>query len=574
MHSRYPTLLNLLALTLVVLLSQPIAHGAGAQRGILYRPCEVAVAASNFSGHWALYLLRPYDYQVYELSGPSEADRSPVWSPDGRQIAFERREGNNWDIYTRDLSTGMTRRLTNHQAFDGHPSWSPDGKLIAFESSRDGTLGIYTVPATGGPARVAFQSDVASTAPVWQSERGALLVSSWSKGRRVLFATEAGSDELAEVDLRDDLGQAVASDEGFASAALIGSEAHILAQAGQRPPQDLSRPGDHHEWPAWDRVNRRWAALELVGGNHYEYPQGWHIVIFGQPNVALPLLLPGQWQRLGCAPNPAVLRGITFSLRAVPARDLQARGTTPPPASGSESLMRIAGLEARQPQFVQSVASSFMSLRAAVRDESGHDALGALNDAWRDLASDSGATFSWHKAGRAFDMRFNLSDEVGQPLLFISKEVLRHETYFRLYVRASSQDGSQGEPLRQSLWVIDFAQLDERGLPTGGRTYAPNEGYFVDLTDLAQRHGWLRISAATRPDFDWHRDFYALEFWHYERKDGLCWYDALKRLYPPERVAEWIDYDRLIAIGRTPEELSYFCIPEMSRHERTDVSRP
>ena len=56
---------------------------------------------------------------------------SPTWSPDGRQIAFNR--GSH--IYVIDADGENLRQLTRHKnnEQDLHPDWSPDGQLIAFD---------------------------------------------------------------------------------------------------------------------------------------------------------------------------------------------------------------------------------------------------------------------------------------------------------------------------------------------------------------------------------------------------------------------------------------------------------
>ena len=56
---------------------------------------------------------------------------SPTWSPDRRQIAFNR----DSHIYVIDADGENLRQLTRHKnnEQDLHPDWSPDGKLIAFD---------------------------------------------------------------------------------------------------------------------------------------------------------------------------------------------------------------------------------------------------------------------------------------------------------------------------------------------------------------------------------------------------------------------------------------------------------
>src|SRR5262249_8458120 len=49
--------------------------------------------------------------------------------------------------------------LTTHPAHDFMPVWSHDGRQIAFASDRHGNFDIYVMPATGGePRRLTFHS--------------------------------------------------------------------------------------------------------------------------------------------------------------------------------------------------------------------------------------------------------------------------------------------------------------------------------------------------------------------------------------------------------------------------------
>jgi Tol biopolymer transport system component len=72
-----------------------------------------------------------------------------AWSPDGRHIAFTSNRDGNYEIYVMDIDGSNSRRLTNNRAVDGCPVWSPDGMRIAFASSRNGNYDIYVMDADG-----------------------------------------------------------------------------------------------------------------------------------------------------------------------------------------------------------------------------------------------------------------------------------------------------------------------------------------------------------------------------------------------------------------------------------------
>ena len=77
-----------------------------------------------------------------ELVGPSGQYGTPQLSPDGKYVAFAR--GSPGDIWVLDIGRGLTSRLTSDPAGDAFPVWSPDGRMIAFASSRDlGTFNLY-----------------------------------------------------------------------------------------------------------------------------------------------------------------------------------------------------------------------------------------------------------------------------------------------------------------------------------------------------------------------------------------------------------------------------------------------
>jgi dipeptidyl aminopeptidase/acylaminoacyl peptidase len=64
------------------------------------------------------------------LTDGKENESSPVWSPDGKRLAYL----SGGQLHVRWMDTGATAKLTNAPQTPAAPSWSPDGKQIAFVS--------------------------------------------------------------------------------------------------------------------------------------------------------------------------------------------------------------------------------------------------------------------------------------------------------------------------------------------------------------------------------------------------------------------------------------------------------
>jgi Tol biopolymer transport system component len=83
--------------------------------------------------------------KVVKTVGEPGVYASPAFSPDGRQVAVMRNDpktGNN-DIWTFDVSTGKGYAVTSDVWNDNSPVWSADGKQVAYVSTREQYSGIY-----------------------------------------------------------------------------------------------------------------------------------------------------------------------------------------------------------------------------------------------------------------------------------------------------------------------------------------------------------------------------------------------------------------------------------------------
>ena len=83
--------------------------------------------------------------------------RSPTFSPDGSQVAFawSGSTQDNVDIYVQHVGAGSQLRLTRDAASDSSPAWAPDGRSIAFlrRQSSSPRHELLLVPPLGGPER-------------------------------------------------------------------------------------------------------------------------------------------------------------------------------------------------------------------------------------------------------------------------------------------------------------------------------------------------------------------------------------------------------------------------------------
>lgn len=99
--------------------------------------------------------------------------RHPSINRDGSQIAFSFQG----DIWTVPASGGKATRLTIHEAYESNPLYSPDGKKIAFSGARYGNNDVFVLPAEGGtPQRLTFHAAADN-------------VMSWVSNTQILFNT-------------------------------------------------------------------------------------------------------------------------------------------------------------------------------------------------------------------------------------------------------------------------------------------------------------------------------------------------------------------------------------------------
>ena len=149
------------------------------------------------------------------VSHPANESR-PLFSPDGKYLAFGSNRTGGGDIYILQLDSGDVRRLTFDDSFEQLDAWSRDGNWIYFSStSRDiaGMNDIYRVAAAGGtPMQVSsdrytneFGAAPLADGSIVFAARGIASNQWWRKGRSHIDETELwrkSGEQYQELTLR------------------------------------------------------------------------------------------------------------------------------------------------------------------------------------------------------------------------------------------------------------------------------------------------------------------------------------------------------------------------------------
>jgi tricorn protease len=122
-----------------------------------------------FTNAGKIWLVERSGGTARRLTSTPNEETNPVFSPDGRRIAFSRLNGGDWDVYVMAADgSGEAQRVTMMPEDDFVTSWTPDGKQVIFETTRDeeGLVRLYTSPvdrlalATPLPLSQSYQGSV------------------------------------------------------------------------------------------------------------------------------------------------------------------------------------------------------------------------------------------------------------------------------------------------------------------------------------------------------------------------------------------------------------------------------
>ena len=154
---------------------------------------------------WDIWIAPVEGGEPIQITETSEAEEYPVWSPDGKMIAYEAYySAGKATLYVIPASGGEARKMLDTIGeYRWQYAWSPDSKELAV-ISEEGLL--LAIPAGGGKARTITDLDVLSTEHhryidlYWSSDGQQLLFRSNSTDHPGdIFIVSAEGGEITEV---------------------------------------------------------------------------------------------------------------------------------------------------------------------------------------------------------------------------------------------------------------------------------------------------------------------------------------------------------------------------------------
>ncbi|HSF80206.1 MAG TPA: hypothetical protein VLA49_03170 [Anaerolineales bacterium] len=512
-----------------------------------------------------LFAYNPQKLPFTRLTAGNWDDITPSASPDGTRLAFSSNRDGQWDLYVMDLQTGAIQRVTTTPEYDASPSWSPDSQWLVYETYTHTQVTPELQPAgepqekpgTGNPM-VALENleifilQVGTAAdPVRLSNHPATdFAPVWSPaGRQIAFVSNrTGEHEIwiADLDRFEDRFQNIsnnpASADKFPAWSPDGSRlAWSATQAGYQNiffkylDQQSAKPQilGVGERPVWSPANN--ALIAFMNTPNRTYLTGY---VTDNPGLALPSIsLPGFPEGLTWSPaelSEPLPDPMQQSAQALIVSSWESAKT---PVSGipggRQRVVELEDTEAPYPMLSDLVDESFYALRSSLVNYIGWDYLSSLESAFIPLTSPlfPGLLSDWLYTGRAIALN---PAPINAEWMLVMREEFGSETYWRVYLKARYQDGTQGRPLYDPAWNLNARyDGDPRHYEDGGSfTNTIPSGYWFDFTQLAASLDWQRLPALVT----WRSALPAARFNEFAFTDGLDWLSAMSELYPVEAL--------------------------------------
>ena len=514
----------------------PIIPTEAIPQGSIAREGAVLLSLAD-NGFIHLFAYHPENLAMTRLTNGVSDDITPAASPDGALIAYSAREQQRWSISILDLVSGQIDPLTTTNEYQASPFWSPDGQWLVYNRYIDQNLELFilSVREPGNPPVRLTENNAADYSPAWSPQ-----------GRNIAFVSNRGGEEDIWLARLDDANQRFVNLSNSPSSIdknpAWSPDGRYLAWVAEQSSANtivifdtwladavpiVIGPGSQPTWnPMGDILY-----TSLIEANHvmlaaYRFPDG----VSAYPLKELNSHPYGLAYGSGALVDLARLNG----QQAEPRSDWQPQlSVFPLPPNGRDAIVPLQNVNAPYPYLHDRVDESYNALRSEVISSVGWDFLADLENAYLPITSPPppAITEEWAFTGRAIKIS---SAPMSADWMKIVREDFSGQTYWRIFLRARYQDGSQGQPMVVHPWNLTARYAGDTEAYEQGGSYEPvPDGYWVDFTEIALRYGWERLPAL----INWRSYYSGTQFNTFVLRDGLDWGAAMGQLYPPEALA-------------------------------------
>lgn len=221
----------------------------------------------------AIYTITVDDPEPKQLTDGKAHDFHPVWSPDGRFVAFTS-DRDSTSVTTRSLNiyvieaTGKNLRRITQNSFDNFsPTWSPDGKTIAFASTRKGNTQIYLIDVDKLTEHALTSGETDNTQPAWSPDGKLIAFVSNRTGNYEIYVMKPEGSDVSQLTSTHDAYQPAWSPDSESLAFREGTE-YIgmkisIVTLSNRKKRSLTTEGLRGEQPSWSS-NSKFIAYSAV----------------------------------------------------------------------------------------------------------------------------------------------------------------------------------------------------------------------------------------------------------------------------------------------------------------------